>query len=278
MAVRPGVGIERSLVYTFHARSAGAFRVGRVFLAGDAAHVMPPFAGQGLTSGVRDAVNLGWKLSGVCKGHFGDGILDSYEAERRPHVEKVTNFAVRLGGLIMTTSPVGAFFRDRLMNLIWAIPATRNFIDRNDPVPAVDLSHSTLVRRRSHRKAGRLIEQPPIVTPDGATVPLDTLLGRGFALLGIGLDPAAALGSEDKQRLERIGARLVALDTPNAEGREPEGALARWLGRREAMVLVRPDRIIADVLDSRKQDDRLNWLDAAYDIAPQTAVEQKPAA
>ena len=96
--------IERCLIYTFHARFAAQFKKGNVFLAGDSAHVMPPFAGQGLNSGMRDAANIAWKLSGVLRGSLGPKILDSYELERRPHVERMARFAIFLGNIVMPTS------------------------------------------------------------------------------------------------------------------------------------------------------------------------------
>lgn len=272
-----GFGIERSLIYTFHARFASRFRVGRVLLAGDSAHVMPPFAGQGLCAGARDAVNLAWKLSGVCKGVFDPAILDTYEAERRPHVTTVTDFAVRLGGIIMTTNPIGAFLRDRFMNLIWAIPMTRNYIDTNDPIPTNKLRKSSLVRKGAHQRVGQLIEQPQVVHADGESSRLDDVMGRGFAMVGIGVDPAFALGPADKARLDRIGARLVALDTDDDQVRDPEGKLAQWLGTGHALVLVRPDRIIADVLEG-EGDNRLNWLDRAYDLTLRSKDAEKDSA
>src|SRR5690606_33042113 len=77
--------LARKVVYTFHARIASTWRQGRVFLAGDAAHLTPPFAGQGMNSGLRDAVNLSWKLASVLQGQSGPALLDSYQQERKPH-------------------------------------------------------------------------------------------------------------------------------------------------------------------------------------------------
>ena len=84
-------------MYRFHALVAKAWRTRRVLLAGDAAHQMPPFAGQGLCSGVRDAANLGWKLAAVIKGAAGAALLDSYQAEREPHVRAIIDMALMMG-------------------------------------------------------------------------------------------------------------------------------------------------------------------------------------
>src|SRR5208337_4406369 len=96
--------IERRAVYRFHARTAGAFRKGRVFLAGDAARITPPFAGQELVAGLRDAANLSWKLAWVLRGRASPAILDTYDEERRPHAKAMIDLAKFMGRLIMPRS------------------------------------------------------------------------------------------------------------------------------------------------------------------------------
>ena len=100
--------LERVAVYRFHARSCAAYRSGNLFLAGDAAHVTPPFAGQGLVSGLRDALNLAWKLAWVVRGWAGEPILDSYDEERRPHVRQMIGLARFAGALIMPRNRIVA--------------------------------------------------------------------------------------------------------------------------------------------------------------------------
>lgn len=106
------VDIERAAVYSFHALVAEEWRRGRVLLAGDAAHQMPPFLGQGMCSGIRDAVNLAWKLEMILDGHAGEGLLDTYQPEREPHVRAITELAVSLGDILQTTDPELARARD----------------------------------------------------------------------------------------------------------------------------------------------------------------------
>ena len=137
--------IERSLVYTFHARFADRFRKGRVILAGDSAHVMPPFAGQGLNSGMRDAANLAWKLAGVVSGKFCDGILNTYDPERRPHIEDMTRLTIKLGRSIMPTHPLRAWLRDRMMLTAWRFASTREKLNRGDMIPKPSIKGSSLV-------------------------------------------------------------------------------------------------------------------------------------
>jgi len=106
------VDIERAAVYSFHALLATEWRRGRVLLAGDAAHQMPPFLGQGMCSGIRDAANLAWKLAMVLDGRASDQLLDTYQPEREPHVRAITELAVTLGGILQTTDTEVAKARD----------------------------------------------------------------------------------------------------------------------------------------------------------------------
>jgi 3-(3-hydroxy-phenyl)propionate hydroxylase len=149
-----GVEIERSAVYAFHGLIAKEWRRGRVFLAGDAAHQMPPFLGQGMCSGLRDAANLAWKLDLVHRGAAGDALLDTYQREREPHVRAIVEAAVGFGRIICTTDPAVAAERDAAMS---AAPAT----DHGMPSPH---------------------EYTPQPLIDGAR--LDDLVGARFAVIG----------------------------------------------------------------------------------------------
>ncbi|MGA1342677.1 MAG: bifunctional 3-(3-hydroxy-phenyl)propionate/3-hydroxycinnamic acid hydroxylase [Hyphomonas sp.] len=110
--VKGAVRIERKAVYTFRARIARQWRKGRILLAGDAAHQMPPFAGQGMCSGLRDAANLAWKLAAVIAGKAPDSLLGTYQPEREPNVRATIAMAIMMGRLVCTTSRWSAFLRD----------------------------------------------------------------------------------------------------------------------------------------------------------------------
>ena len=123
------MGIERKAVYRFHARTAEAFSKGRIFLAGDAAHITPPFAGQGLVAGLRDAANLSWKIAWVSHGRASPDILATYDQERRPHAKAMIDLAKFLGRLIMPQSSAKAFLIHGLMRLLRLTPAMRRYFD-----------------------------------------------------------------------------------------------------------------------------------------------------
>jgi 3-(3-hydroxy-phenyl)propionate hydroxylase len=115
--VNGAVDIERTAVYTFRARIADRWRKGRVLLAGDAAHQTPPFAGQGMCAGLRDAANLGWKLAAVVKGEASELLLESYQPERETHARATIAMAIMMGRTVCITSKWGAFVRDMKFRL-----------------------------------------------------------------------------------------------------------------------------------------------------------------
>lgn len=167
--VHPGnARIERQAVYTFGARTASAWRDGRVLLAGDAAHQMPPFAGQGMCAGLRDAANLAWKLDLVLAGRVGDGLLDTYDRERRPNAMAAIRFSVDLGSIICVADPAEAAARDEAM-----LAAFDGGVADAPPMPGIT---DGLVADTAH--AGTLFPQPRI---DGRW--FDDVHGAGWRLV-----------------------------------------------------------------------------------------------
>jgi len=204
-------GIVRAVVYRFHGTVASAMRAGRVFIAGDAAHQMPPFLGQGLGSGVRDALNLAWKLQMASGGRGGERLLDTYDEERRPHVAGVVAHAVDTGRLIDQLAGRGGE-QDRLES---AYGGQRAF---------PHLEHG--MRAGDHLLTGR--QAPDIVLADGRQ--LDATVGDGFAVILSGAGTAPA-NSATLDEWRALGATVVEGPVPFAEG----------------VVVVRPDRSIASV-------------------------------
>src|SRR5690554_6535006 len=122
------VDLIRSRVYTDNARLAGQFRKGRVLLAGDAAHIMPVWQGQGYNSGIRDATNLSWKLALVLKGVAGERLLETYEAERRARANAMIELSVLAGKVLSITNPVAAMLRDAFFLMLNAIPPVKRYL------------------------------------------------------------------------------------------------------------------------------------------------------
>lgn len=230
--------ILRATDYTFRARIADRWREGRVFLLGDAAHLTPPFIGQGMGAGLRDAHNLAWKLAAVLGGSAAEPLLDSYQAERAPHAETMIRAAVRLGRAMTGGQDGVAALRRVLVRAVLTLPGAQSRALRALPTrfPA-----GPLVDRRRHRRdlAGTICPQPP-VRVDGRQVLLDEILGDGFALLCDGpVDRALA----DQAR--HAGARTVRLGTDLDADGDGDGGLQAWLRRGgAAAALLRPDRVV----------------------------------
>ena len=167
--------IERKAVYTFHARVADRWRRDRVFLAGDAAHLMPPFAGQGMNGGMKDAVNLAWKLAAVLKGQAQEAILDTYEVERAPVVRQMVEVSRRLGAVIMPTNPIIAAARDLLFAGLNLSGRFRAFIGRGGLVPPPRVRQSALTASGRDPLIGQMMPQPE-VGPAARRALLDTHL------------------------------------------------------------------------------------------------------
>ncbi|MFS8980088.1 bifunctional 3-(3-hydroxy-phenyl)propionate/3-hydroxycinnamic acid hydroxylase [Cupriavidus necator] len=146
----------RKRVYTHNARLARDFRAGRVLLAGDAAHIMPVWQGQGYNSGIRDAANLGWKLAMVVKGQAGDALLDTYTAERRAHARAMIHLSEVAGDIFAPSSRAGAAMRDGLTKVLNAFPSVkRYFVEmRFKPMPRYE--QGVVLLPETQRRAGLL--------------------------------------------------------------------------------------------------------------------------
>ena len=215
------VTLERKAVYRFNARVAKAWRKGRVLLAGDAAHQTPPFAGQGLCAGVRDAANLGWKLGYIAKGRASGKILDTYQIEREPHARATIQMAMMMGKTVCTTNPDAAAERDRQM---LAARAAGQSPDGSTAYPEI-ASGKILEGSQS---AGAYF--PQFMTSNDAPR-LDDLLGANAWLIARKDVPS--------------GPGLTAINAGAGEAREYSGLLLDWLGKMDLdAVLVRPDRYI----------------------------------
>ena len=253
-------GIVRKLVYTFHARMAERWRQRRVFLLGDAAHLMPPFAGQGMNTGLRDAHNLAWKLAAVIEGRIGDGVLDTYEAERRDHAWRMIALALRMGRIMNPRTRLGSWALVNGVRLANLVPGLRDYVLEMRFKPKPRFAKGFLIADGEGRRAtlvGRMFPQPAVITATGAKVLLDGVTGNGFAALAYGAKPGAALAALTQPVWQRLGVARVGVLPPDAGDapapgpgieivRDAEGALAPVLKGREGRIhLLRPDRYAA---------------------------------
>lgn len=240
--------LERSAVYRFQARWAKVWNKGRCMLAGDAAHLMPPFAGEGMCVGLRDAFALGWRLNAILEGKLGLEALDSYTTERIEHAKYYINFSQELGKIICITNEQEAAARDEAMKTALA---ARN----NEPVVSdvCQLGAGAWCAESAH--AGELSVQG-VVEANGKRDRFDQAVGSGWVLIGLDADPKAALDENQQEQfalLEGLSVRLGAPGTP-CDVVDAEGTYARWLTDIDAKyVLLRPDFYVALTANTPEQ-------------------------
>ncbi|RBY92157.1 bifunctional 3-(3-hydroxy-phenyl)propionate/3-hydroxycinnamic acid hydroxylase [Blastococcus sp. TBT05-19] len=218
-----GVELLRAVEYTYRAQVADRWRSGRVLLAGDAAHLSPPFVGQGLGLGLRDVHQLAWKLAAVLAGTAPDELLDTHRAEREPHARALIRVALLLGALMTGGGRGAAVARRVVLAAVRRIPAVARLATDSRTPP---LRRGPLVERRGRagrRLAGSLVPQPEVLV-DGRSCRLDDVLGDGEARLAADL-------------------RVHRADGTTVQVVDPGGTLRRWFGP-ATEVTVRPDRIV----------------------------------
>ena len=223
------VELVRHKVYNFRSLLAERWREGRFLLAGDAAHVMPPFLGQGMCSGMRDAWNLAWKLDLILDGKASDTLLDTYQEERAPHVRKLMDMSIFLGKIICIPDPEKAAERDA---------AFAN--GTHPPFPSFPTMANGLIQQGA---AGSGWLSPHVaVSRAGQTGRFDEFIGGGFLLVTRG--EGGRLAPDQAEALSAIGVTTVRLGAGSA----PEELVdldGRLLGLFDAqgwdVMIVRPD-------------------------------------
>jgi 3-(3-hydroxy-phenyl)propionate hydroxylase len=213
--------------YTFRGQIADRWHCDNIFLLGDAAHLTPPFIGQGMGAGIRDAMNLSWKLAGVVNGHLGANVLDTYEQERKPHVRSLIRLALAVGRAMTAGGELGNLARRVVLPRLGMVPGVREkIVDSTTPA----LRRGALVRKSFRRRdlAGRLCPNP--VLAEGQR--LDDVVGSRFAVV-----TSEPLAGPDRDEMTRRGA--VVVEAPSGS------ELAHWLrSGRSTAAIVRPDRTV----------------------------------
>ena len=249
-----------SATYVFRARIASTFRVGPVFLLGDAAHLTPPFIGQGLGAGLRDADNLAWKVAHVRTGPADPTLLDTYDAERRPHATAMVMKAVRVGWAMTGGQDRAAVVRRVVLAAACRSARFRALIaDPSTPLLRTGALQEVgrLARGPRHLRVGGLVGNPAVRTHDGAATCLDDVLRRRAAVLtarrpgpslvdlcrrhGLLLLRVVPAGRGGGGAAAGVGGGWAQAEVIDTRG----GGLAALLGDPGLAVLVRPDRVVA---------------------------------
>ncbi|MEB6591591.1 MULTISPECIES: bifunctional 3-(3-hydroxy-phenyl)propionate/3-hydroxycinnamic acid hydroxylase [Pseudomonas] len=258
------VELIRKRVYTHNARLASQFRVKRVLLAGDAAHIMPVWQGQGYNSGMRDASNLGWKLALVVKGLAGEALLDTYEQERRDHAKAMIDLSVLAGHVLAPPKRWQGALRDGISWMLNYLPAVKRYFLEMRFKPMPQYTKGALVTEPGSKSkaspVGRMFIQPKVLTESGDIRLLDDVIGSNFAFIAWGNDPLWGLSSAQVQAWRALGACFIQVlpEVQLKAGREvPDGVirvgdctgrLKEWFGRYPlSIALLRPDRFVGAV-------------------------------
>lgn len=219
--------LVRVTEYTFRAQIADRWRDRNVFLVGDAAHLTPPFIGQGMGAGLRDAMNLIWKLAGVIHGDLSAQVLDTYEQERKPHARTMIGLALAMGWAMTAGGRFGDVIRRAVAPRLHLVPGMRERIV-DGSTPALRRNPLVVKGRGPRQLAGTLCPNPVLASGHR----LDAVLGNGFAVITTSRPPAS-----QRATVEQRGAVVVVA--------EPGGELERWLRRGHATAaIVRPDRTV----------------------------------
>jgi 3-(3-hydroxy-phenyl)propionate hydroxylase len=280
-------------VFTHHGRIAGSFRKGRVLIAGDAAHLMPVWLGQGWNSGIRDATNLAWKLTSVLRGQASPALLDTYDVERRNHAQAMIDLNLTAGSIMKSDRKVAAV-RDAAAAVLNLLPSAKSYFTdmRFKPMPRYDRGVVVDVTSRTPGRAAERIArtllpmvdapddrspvgaqfiQPRVNTQDGTGLLLDDVLGPWWTIAAWGNSPARLLSPDDLERVRELGATLACFvperqrawaekeytdaPVPVVVVGDADGSLKRWFDSRPVGVLfLRPDRFVAAACLAQEAD------------------------
>jgi 3-(3-hydroxy-phenyl)propionate hydroxylase len=244
------IEIWRSAVYRFHALLAERWREGRVFLLGDACHQTPPFLGQGMCAGIRDAANLAWKLALVLRDGASDALLDSYQRERAPHVRALVATAKEFGQIIGELDADAARERDQRLRGELGRGEAETIRQRYIP----DLAAGVIDDRNGAKGAGTLFVQPHVRQPAGAVL-LDDVLPFRFLIVATTADALSGMTPAARATWRRLRGERVVLHPPDRAGgaladgvrelTETDGLFAAWAQSHGCVAaVVRPDRYV----------------------------------
>lgn len=249
----------RQRVYTHHARIASTFRKGRLLLAGDAAHLMPVWQGQGYNTGIRDATNLGWKLAYVIQNKANEALLDTYTQERHSHSKAMIDTSVLMGKIFAPSNFLQRLIRDVVFNVAGVFPSWQTYITsmRWKPMPKFEKG-ALIVSSDKANATGEIFFQPDVLDDNANSLKLDDLFGLSPVIVSWGVDVGQYLSDEEIERWESIGGKIFTL-YPEVQREivlasrvrsicvfDPDGKVKDWFDiQGYSVYIVRPDRIIA---------------------------------
>ncbi len=254
------IEVIRQRVYTHNARIADKFRIDRILLAGDAAHIMPVWQGQGYNSGMRDAFNLGWKMALVVKGLAGPDLLDSYQVERKDHAKAMIDLSVMAGNVLAPPKKWHGFVRDGISYVLNYIKPIKQYLLEMRFKPMPKYHDGALVTDGSKNSpVGKMFIQPHVKLESGETVLLDDVIGNDFAILAWGVDPKWGLSEQNRQEWQKLGVKFIqvipAVQLGNENRTKFDGVITigdigtdirTWFGHTDqSIVILRPDRFVA---------------------------------
>ena len=257
--------IIRIRAYTHNSRVATRFVEGRVVLIGDAAHITPPWAGQGLNSGIRDVGNIAWKLAAVLKGYASEKIIESYDVERRGHATDLVALADNMGMVLGLTNPLMAGVRDWIFSAFNNVDALRSHLVEFKFKPKPFLVKGLVYHPRNNVNVsdavGKIFIQPYVENTNQQKVKFDEVLGSWYSIVSFRKDPLIGLSENTKQFWISRESRFVQVNrsksglnrfTPltSSEGvicvEDVDHKLEDWFeSARDEVVIVRPDRFVA---------------------------------
>ena len=255
-----GIEVIRQRVYTHNARIADKFRVDRILLAGDAAHIMPVWQGQGYNSGMRDAFNLAWKMAMVIQGKATAELLDSYQIERKDHAKAMIDLSVMAGHVLAPPKKWQGFVRDGIAYALNYIKPIKQYLleMRFKPMPKYH-DGALLSNGAKNSPVGKMFIQPQVRLESGEKVLLDDVIANDFAIIAWGVDPQWGISDATMQVWKKLGVKFIQVipevQLGNKNRKQFEGVITvgdigtdirSWFGKTtESVVILRPDRFVA---------------------------------
>jgi len=271
--------IVRIRAYTHNSRVASTFTQGRVLLCGDAAHITPPWAGQGLNSGLRDVVNIGWKVAAAAKGRIPVSVLQSYDTERRGHATDLIALADNMGAVLGMTNPILAGIRDWIFQASDSVNNLREHLVEFKFKPVAHVTkgivHHETDEIYADTQVGKLFIQPDVEDAQGNRQKFDDVQGPWFSVIGYRTNPLEFVSEENKAFWGALETRYIQVNRSKsglsyherlqAEGvvsvEDVDNELADWFTTaRDKIVIVRPDRFVAAITSPSRLNEALDAL------------------